>query len=344
MEASMAYLERWTTRKRVSQDSDVGRPTNLSPGNLLNRNMIIGIAYGLATIATLIKTIAWYLFLRRMTPLPHYFIFRWFNQWPFITQFNFFLKWFLSILLAFFEYLPLTYSFVFATQHQVYLSLLTAYMEFGDNSFRMFQQLALQDTLYWFDWVAAGLLGLCVGFQGYFHSRKEAAMSASVESIDETRGVTTYGIPVMESKNGIRFIFAFLLFSFSAAMILLSLLEGATGQAYALATIATAAKTFAWWINQYPAMLDRPFMQKWLVGWGIGATLEYFPLIGAFTIASTNHVLLSVMTAYMEALDNAFRMGQQFALGKPLYWFDWCTALGMACAVAFQGAMHSLMK
>ena len=344
MEAMAPYLSRWTSHKRVAQDSHDGISTNIAPGNLLNRNMIVGIAYSLATVATLIKTVAWYLPFHRMIAICNYLIFtRWFNQWPFIAQFNFFLKWFLSVILAFFEYLPLTYSFVFATQHQVYLSLLTAYMEFGDNSFRMLQQLALQDTLYWFDWVAAGLLGLCVGFQGYFHSRKEAIGRDPLGSSNEMREATNE-IPVMESKNGLRFILVFLLFSFSAAMILLSLLEGATGQAYALATIATAAKTFAWWINQYPAMLNRPFVQKWLVGWGIGATLEYFPLIGAFTIASTNHVLLSVMTAYMEALDNAFRMGQQFALGKPLYWFDWCTALGMACAVAFQGAMHSLVK
>jgi hypothetical protein len=34
------------------------------------------------------------------------------------------------------------------------------------------------------------------------------------------------------------------------------------------------------------------------------------------------------MTAYMEALDNAFRMIQQYFLGKPLYWFDYFAAVG----------------
>ena len=309
----------WNTRLRISQECD-GRVQLF-----FNRNFVIGLAYSLATIATLIKTIAW-----------------WFNQWPFISNFNFMLKWFFSICIAFAEYLPLTYAFVFATQHHIYLSLLTAYMEFGDNSFRMIQQLLLQDTLYWFDWTAAGLLGICVLFQGYFHSKREISIRNASEGMGIESGISD--IPLVESITGLRFLLAFLLFTFSGAMILLSLLEGPTGQAYALATIATAAKTFAWWINQYPAMNSRPFIQKWLVGWGIGATLEYFPLIGAFTIASTHHVLLSVMTAYMEALDNFFRMCQQFVLGKPLYWFDWCTALGMACAVAFQGAMHSTLK
>ena len=42
--------------------------------------------------------------------------------------------------------------------------------------------------------------------------------------------------------------------------------------------------TLAWWINQYPALKDSTFIQKWLAGWSIAATLEYLPLIGAFTI------------------------------------------------------------
>ena len=46
-------------------------------------------------------------------------------------------------------------------------------------------------------------------------------------------------------------------------------------------------------------------------------------------MASSNSVHLGLMTAYMEALDNAFRIAQQYFLGKPLYWFDYTAAFGM---------------
>lgn len=117
------------------------------------------------------------------------------------------------------------------------------------------------------------------------------------------------------------------------ASLLASFLGGYAGQAYALASVATACKTFAWWINQYPALKNASFIQKWLAGWSIAATLEYLPLMGAFLIASSHGVHLGVMTAYMEAVDNAFRILQQYFLGKPLYWFDYFAALGTQYAV-----------
>lgn len=46
------------------------------------------------------------------------------------------------------------------------------------------------------------------------------------------------------------------------------------------------------------------------------------------------------MTAYMEALDNFFRMMQQVGLRQPLAWFDWVAAAGLGLCVAFQGCMH----
>lgn len=79
---------------------------------------------------------------------------------------------------------------------------------------------------------------------------------------------------------------------------------------------------------------------KWLAGWSIAAIFEYLPLVGAFSLASRYKVHLGLMTAYMEALDNLFRIAQQVALLKPLYWFDWCAGAGMVLTVVFQGVMH----
>ena len=123
---------------------------------------------------------------------------------------------------------------------------------------------------------------------------------------------------------------------------LLSFLAGPTGQAYVLATVATAAKTFAWWINQYPQLKHLSFLQKWIAGWSIAACIEYFPLIGAMTIASENNVHLGLMTAYMEALDNFFRILQQRLLNKPLASYDYIAAAGMFVCVIFQGVMRWL--
>jgi len=59
------------------------------------------------------------------------------------------------------------------------------------------------------------------------------------------------------------------------------------------------AKTFAWWINQYPFLKNRPFYQKWLTGWSIAAVIEYLPLIGAFQIASEHNINLGLMTGLL---------------------------------------------
>jgi hypothetical protein len=45
--------------------------------------------------------------------------------------------------------------------------------------------------------------------------------------------------------------------------------------------------------------------------------------------AAAHGVPLSLLTAYMEALDNLLRMLQQVALDKPLRWFDWAAALAL---------------
>lgn len=43
------------------------------------------------------------------------------------------------------------------------------------------------------------------------------------------------------------------------------------------------------------------------------------------------------MTAYMQALDNFFRMMQQLVLKMPLEWYDWHAAVLLAAAVLYQG-------
>ena len=107
-------------------------------------------------------------------------------------------------------------------------------------------------------------------------------------------------------------------------------------------TSTAGAKTFAWWINQYPVLRDKGFVTKWMAGWSIAACIEYLPLIGAFTVASDHGVHLGLLTAYMEALDNAFRVAQQYFLGKPLFWYDYTAASGMFGAVCFQGIFRFL--
>lgn len=276
---------------------------------------VIALAYSFASLATMIKTIAW-----------------WFNQWPFTALWSFFLKWVASAAIAGLEYLPLTLSFTLASTNGIQLSLMTAYMEVADNAFRMFQQLALGDTLYWYDWLTAALLAICVMFQAILHVRPRSHRRVQVDENPEESTITQLQCHVLAR--------IFVILSFVVVLICVALLVGPSGQAYALATLATAAKTFAWWINQYPVLHNKALWQKWLVGWGIAAVVEYLPLIGAFTIASANKVHLGLMTAYMEALDNLFRMCQQVALGKPLHWYDWACAGGMLCAVLFQGVMH----
>lgn len=98
--------------------------------NASNRLKIFLTVYFFATLATLIKTIAW-----------------WFNQWPFMKGYNFGIVWIVSALIAGCEYLPMTFAFTYASSHGVALSLMTSYMEAADNSFRMLQQLGLGDPL-----------------------------------------------------------------------------------------------------------------------------------------------------------------------------------------------------
>lgn len=310
------------------------RTSDTWDSNALN---VVITAYFFASLATLIKTVAW-----------------WFNQWPLTKGWGFFPKWVCSASIAGFEYLPLTFSFIYASTHNVHLSLMTAYMEAADNLFRMIQQYALGKDLYWFDWLVAFLLAACVLFQGFHHTRKEAQKQAQVsyEAVSTTVTIPLNEAPKEDGRplNGTSTdgpsqstsvqIYAVALTTFFIFMLLLALLGGYSGQAYALATICTGAKTFAWWINQYPALREKTFLVKWLAGWGIAAIIEYLPLMGAFTIASSHNVHLGLMTAYMEALDNIFRMCQQYALGKQLYWFDWASAAGMVVSVLFQGGMH----
>jgi len=280
-------------------------------------------AYFFGTIATAIKTFAW-----------------WFNQFPVIAAWPFMAKWAISASMAGCEYAPLTKAMQTANAHGVHLGLMTAYMEAADNFLRMMQQLALGDKLSWYDWVAALGLGLCVGWQGYMHYRTDQKKQA-----DEAKGIVeAKPVEVQISapkRKFLRIVFWTVIFVIVASgSICGSLFGGSTGQAYVLATLATGAKTFAWWINQYPQLRGRSFYFKWLAGWSIAAFIEYLPLIGAFQIASSHHVHLGLMTAYMEALDNFFRICQQKLLEKPLAWYDLVSALGMFIAVLFQGILH----
>ena len=45
----------------------------------------------------------------------------------------------------------------------------------------------------------------------------------------------------------------------------------------------------------------------------------------------------------MEALDNAFRIVQQYFLGKALFWFDYAAAVVMFAAVLFQGNLLNFL-
>jgi hypothetical protein len=268
-------------------------------------------------LATAVKTFAW-----------------WFNQWPYVADWDFYQKWLVSASFAGCEYLPLTKAMQTASSNNNHLGFMTAFMEATDNFLRMMQQLALGDPLAWYDWVAAAGLAVCVIFQGYMHFR-----------VDSTKP-HHHRPPAEESKGLLSDRRAFFTFwgllgpSLGAGLVLTAVYGGYTGQAYVLATIATGAKTFAWWINQYPMLKNFTFLQKWLAGWSIAAIIEYLPLIGAMQIAQHNNVHLGLMTAYMEALDNFFRVCQQKLLRKPLDWFDYAAAAGMFVCVIFQGVLH----
>jgi hypothetical protein len=316
---------------------------------------------------------------------------------------------FFSILIAGCEYLPLTFSFQLADQNGIQLSLMTAYMEAADNTFRMIQQLFLGLPLAWYDWFAAALLAgfvlsqglniatkillaqftLTIGFFHYYYELASTKKRNSLRQEDKSTvpdpisdqiqiELPSTFLPTSELLRSDSSDYTFVMSSSSpktiflskllsmlheelsnysssklarllslvaiviAGLVLTPLLGSYTGQAYTLATIATASKTFAWWVNQYPWLRDKSFMQKWLTGWSIAGFVEYLPLIGAFTIASEHGVHLGLITAYMEALDNAFRIGQQYMLGKPLYWYDYSAGLGMFSAVALQGILRGI--
>jgi hypothetical protein len=110
-------------------------------------------------------------------------------------------------------------------------------------------------------------------------------------------------------------------------------------KAYLFGTLATAVKTFAWWLNQWPSIHHLPFLAKWFISASV-AGLEYLPLTAAFSTASAHGVHLGLLTAFMEAMDNFLRMMQQVGLHDPLGWFDWIAALGLGLFVGYQGWMH----
>lgn len=330
------------------------------------------ISYAMGTLATLIKTLAW-----------------WMNQWPWIREWEFMGRWVASAGTAGLEYAPLTMAMTVANSHNIHLGLLTSYMICADNLLRMMQQLALRKPLAYYDWVAAILLCMCVVFEGWhhYHVDKKAAARVNPETMaddgsnsEESEGgrartegrsggggggeregrveLASLGTPqtddeqlpplekeenegnqtpqplLSRSKLRCALLGVALLV---VALALIAALGGPGGQAYALAITATGAKTFAWWINQYPILQNASFVKKWLAGWSIAAVIEYFPLIGAFAIASDNSIHLGLMTAFMIALDNGFRVAQQYVLSKPQSKVDYLAAFGMFLAIIYQG-------
>ena len=68
------------------------------------------------------------------------------------------------------------------------------------------------------------------------------------------------------------------------------LFGGVTGQVYVLGSVATLAKTFAWWIGQYPFMKNKSLLAKWFAGWSIAGIFEYLPLIGAMSMGQRHGI------------------------------------------------------
>jgi hypothetical protein len=300
--------------ERVEMDVEVDPTPPKAPAPPADESHVrsLLVAYGLASTATTVKTVAW-----------------WVNQWPVLAGRPFWVQWAVSAAVAGLEYAPMTLAMGLAVSRGVSLSLLTAFMEALDNLLRMVQQWALGKELQWFDWVAAAVLVACVCFQGVHHRRHERtvrkAPSTHVTSVRHRLAVAA----------------ALGLLVAVPALATLSTVAGWTGKAYALASVATLAKTFAWWINQYPGVRHQPFAVRWVAGWGIAAVVEYCPLVGAMAIASQHAVHLGLLTAFMEAFDNVCRMMQMRLLNHPLQWYDWGSAGGMVLAVAFQGLMHA---
>jgi hypothetical protein len=285
-------------------------------------------AYFLVTLATCIKTFAW-----------------WLNQFPFLSNWPFLGKWGISAAIAGFEYLPMTSGMHVAETNGMYFSLLMAYMEVMDSVIRMIQQQVLcildntRPPLGWYDWVTATGLVACVSLQAMMHYRRdEAARLIGKSPCEETSrvGESTVKTPSRELLTiALSLLAVVMLIGFLCG----ALLGGVLGQVYVLGSIATIAKTFAWWIGQYPFMKDRPFLAKWLAGWSVAGVLEYLPLVGAMIIGREHGVNLALLTAYMEAMDNWFRDLQMRSLGKPVYWYDATSNCGMALCVVFGGLM-----
>ncbi|KAL3799193.1 hypothetical protein ACHAW5_005470 [Stephanodiscus triporus] len=237
----------------------------------------------------------------------------------------------------------MTGGMIIAETSGMYFSLLTAYMEVMDNIFRMIQQhiLCLLDKtrppLGWYDWGTATGLVACVSLQAMMHFRRDRTTKQAIESLSEEdcqASKATIEKPSRESLAiGISVLAVVILTSFLCG----ALLGGVLGQVYVLGSIATLAKTFAWWIGQYPFMKNRSFLAKWLAGWSIAGVLEYLPLMGAMLMGQRHGVNLALLTAYMEAMDNWMRDLQMRALGKPVYWYDAAANCGMALFVMFGG-------
>ena len=291
-------------------------PTFL-PWSLTTKFSATLLAYCLVTLATCIKTFAW-----------------WLSQFPFLRNWHFLGKWGISAAVAGCEYLPMTSGMHTAEISGVYFTLLTGYMEALDNIFRMIQQqilCALDNTrppLEWYDWATAAGLVTCVSLQAMMHFRRDKASELLGASEPTTKTPSREALTI-----GLSVLAVVLLSGFLCGV----LFGGVTGQVYVLGSVATLAKTFAWWIGQYPFMKNKSLLAKWLAGWSIAGIFEYLPLIGAMSMGQRHGINLALLTAYMEAMDNWFRDLQMRSLGKPIYWYDAASNFGMATFVVFGG-------
>jgi hypothetical protein len=286
------------------------------------------LAYCLVTLATCIKTFAW-----------------WLNQFPFLSNWSFVGKWGVSVAIAGIEYFPMIGGMHVAETNGMYFSLLTSYMEVMDSVIRMIQQQMLctldktRPPLGWYDWATATGLVICVSLQGMMHFRRDKAAEQARKFLckeDPRASECTMKKPSRELLTiGLGVLAVAMLTSFLCG----ALLGGVLGQVYVLGSVATLAKTFAWWIGQYPFMKNKSFLAKWLAGWSIAGVLEYLPLVGAMLMGRRHGVNLALLTAYMEAMDNWFRDLQMRSLGKPVYWYDAASNCGMALFVMLGGVM-----
>jgi hypothetical protein len=294
----------------------------------LPRHLTTILAYFLVTLATCIKTFAW-----------------WLNQFPFLSNWPFLGKWGISAAIAGFEYLPMTAGMHVAETNGLYFSLLMAYMEVMDSVIRMIQQQMLytldntRPPLGWYDWATATGLVTCVSLQAMMHYRRDKAAERARKSPCGESPRAGEFIAKKPSRELLTIALSVLAVVMVTGFLCGALLGGVLGQVYVLGSIASLAKTFAWWIGQYPFMKNKPFLAKWLAGWSVAGVLEYLPLVGAMIIGRRHGANLALLTAYMEAMDNWFRDLQMRSLGKPVYWYDATSNCGMALCVVFGGVM-----